>query len=109
MADLTPPHLRVREQLPAGRGPAVAVGVDSRGIYLVMVVPGRSGPCWVCAPVTERALGCVRDGRSSPWTVVHHSATGTVELFRTLVDGSIRESEVRCADLPAGSGLLSAA
>jgi hypothetical protein len=105
----TPPHLRVREELPGGLGLIVAVGVDSSGTYLVIVVPGRSGPCWVCAPATERALGCVRDGTSSPWAVVHHSATGTIGLFRTLLDGSIRESEVLCSDLPAGAGLLSAA
>ena len=108
MADPTPPHLRLQERL-SSRCPDLAVGVDGSGTYLVMGMPGRSGPCWVCARVTARALGCVRDGSSSPWSVIHHSATGTVGLFRTLVDGSIRESEILCADLPAGSGLLSAA
>jgi hypothetical protein len=109
MTELTPPHLRLREQLCAGSGPPLAVGVDDNGTYLVMTLPGRSGPCWICAAVSERALGCVRAGTSSPWAVVHHSATGRIGLFRSLADGTIRDSELLCADLPVGAGLLSAA
>ncbi len=109
MLDPIPPHLRLRELLPSVPGASVAVGVDACGSYLVVALPGRSGPCWVCAPVTPRAVSCVRSGATSPWSVVHHSATGTVGLYRTLVDGSVRGSEILCSRLPAGAAVLSAA
>jgi hypothetical protein len=105
----TPPHLRLLEQLPSFAGGGLAVAHDRSSTYLVVATTGRSGPCWVCAPVSSLAVDCVRDGRASPWSVVHHSATGTVSVFRTLLDGTIRDSVVLCADLPAGSALLSAA
>jgi hypothetical protein len=35
---------------------------------------------WLCAPVSERALRTVLEGRASPFDVLRHSATGTVEL-----------------------------
>jgi hypothetical protein len=75
----------------------------------VVSLPGRSGPCWICAPATWAALDCVRRRRASPWSVIHHSSTGTVTLHRTLGDGSVRDSTVLCAALPAGAGVLSAA
>jgi hypothetical protein len=99
----------MRENLPLSQGVDVTVGVGPGGQYLVVPVAGRSGPCWVCAPVSDRALDCVRSGRTSPWTVVHHSATGTVDIYRTLRDGSVRESVVLCAQLPLGGTVLAAA
>jgi hypothetical protein len=87
----------------------VAVGIGVGGQYLVMEMTGRAGPCWVCAPVTDRALDCVRSGKATPWTVLHHSATGTVNIYRTLQDGSVRESVVLCAALPLGRSVLAAA
>jgi hypothetical protein len=103
-----PPSFRVRESLVVG-GVVAAVAEDHGAGYLVVRVPGRSGPCWVCAPATDRAIAAVRDGRSSPWAVLHHSATGTVEIYRSMLDGSVRQSVVLCASLPTGGGLLSAA
>jgi hypothetical protein len=35
---------------------------------------------WMCSPVSERAMRAVRDGQCAPTDVLHHSATGTVEL-----------------------------
>jgi hypothetical protein len=96
-----PPQLSLQEIIPA---PAdrdeAAVGVGVGGTYLVVELPGRAGPCWVCAPVTDRAIDCVRCGRTSPWTVLHHSSTGTVDVYRTGVDGSLHCSTVLCATLP---------
>jgi hypothetical protein len=79
------------------------------GQYLVMEMAGSAGPCWVCAPVSNRALDCVRTGQASPWAVLHHSSTGTVDIYRTLRDGSVRESVVLCAALPVGRSVLAAA
>jgi hypothetical protein len=109
VAPLTPPHLRLRERLTPPSGPPVAVACDEDYIYLVMTVPGRNGPCWLCVPTSEVAIGCVRDGRVSPWTVAHHSATGTVLVFRTHLDGEVGESVLLCDHLPPGPLALSAA
>lgn len=103
-----PPLFKVREDL-GFSGLRAAVAEERGTRYLVLEVPGRSGPCWVCAPASDVAIDAVRSGRSSPWSVVHHSATGTVQIYRTLLDGSVRESVVLCASLPMGEMLLSAA
>jgi hypothetical protein len=105
-----PPQLSLRETLgvsPFGEQAAVGVGVG--GTYLVVELPGWAGPCWVCAPATERAIDCVREGRTSPWTVLHHSATGTADVFRTAVDGSLHCSTVLCSSLPVAQPARAAA
>jgi hypothetical protein len=104
-----PPELIQTEILTIPDLGDVAVGVGVGGQYLVMEMSGRAGPCWVCAPVTDRALDCVRSGKATPWTVLHHSATGTVDIYRTLLDGSVHESVVLCAALPVGRSVLAAA
>jgi hypothetical protein len=96
-----PPQLSLQESLPVPDGSdEAAVGVGVGGTYLVVELPGRAGPCWVCAPVTARAIECVRQGLTSPWTVLHHSATGTVDIYRTGADGSLHCSTVLCSSLP---------
>lgn len=96
-----PPQLGLLEVLSVpGDRDEVAVGAGIGGTYLVVELAGFAGPCWVCAPVTPRALDCVRSGQASPWTALHHSATGTVDVYRTGVDGSLRCSTVLCASLP---------
>ncbi len=109
MSTLAPPPLRLAERLPAADGIGLCVACDDEGSYLVVSLAGRSGPCWICAPASRRALDCVRDRRASPWAVLHHSATGTVTVYRTLLDGSVRESLVLCTDLPEGAAVLCAA
>lgn len=94
-----PPQLSMQETIP-GHHAAAAVGVGPAGTYLVVELAGRAGPCWVCAPATERAIDCVRAGRASPWTVLHHSATGTVDVYRTGSDGALHCSVVLCSQLP---------
>ncbi len=108
MITAAPPSFKVRENL-AVAGLRAAIADASSARYLVLALPGRAGPCWVCAPATDVALGALRAGRTSPWTLVHHSATGTVDIHRTMLDGSVRESTVLCANLPLGDTLLSAA
>ena len=93
-----PPLLTLQETIPGDV--EAAIGVGPSGTYLVVELAGQAGPCWVCAPATERAIDCVRRGRTSPWTVLHHSATGTVDIFRTGADGSLHSSVVLCSRLP---------
>jgi hypothetical protein len=104
-----PPPLRYRETIVLADLTDVAVGEGPAGQYIVLCVAGRSGPCWICAPASDRAVACVRDGGASPWSVVHHSSTGTVDVYRTLRDGSVRESVILCSQLPDGRALLAAA
>ena len=104
-----PPQLQLAELIPLADGTDVAVGLGTGGQYLVMSVGGREGGCWVCAPASDRAVQCVRDGVASPWSVIHHSATGTVDVYRSRVDGSVHESVVLCSALPMGRGVLVAA
>ena len=48
--------------------------------YLVAHTSGRGrAGTWLCAPVTERALACVRSGRAELRDAIAHSATGVVE------------------------------
>jgi hypothetical protein len=101
--------MRASENWTLADGTEASVAEDAWGRYLVLAVPGRNGPCWVCAPATDKALAEVRSGRTSPWAVVHHSCTGTVAIFRTMLDGSVRDSLVLCSQLPVGDAVLSAA
>ena len=95
-----PPQLSVRETIPASDG-QVAVGVGDGGQYLVVELAGDGGPCWMCAPVSDRAVECVRSGQASPWSVLQHSSTGMVEVYETRADGSLEESLVLCTMLEA--------
>lgn len=94
-----PPQLSLQETILVADAD-VAVGVGVGGTYLVVELPGHDGPCWVCAPASDRALDCVRSGHASPWTVLHHSLTGTVDIYRTAADGSLHLSVVLCSRLP---------
>lgn len=104
-----PGHLRLGEAFTAADGTEVAVGQGVGGQYLVLSMSAEDGACWVCAPATDLAVDCVRTGRTSPWAVVHHSATGTVDIYSSRLDGSLAESVVLCAQLPLGSKVLVAA
>jgi hypothetical protein len=95
-----PPQLYIQETIPAPEG-EVAVGVGVGGQYLVVELAGDGGPCWMCAPVTDRAVECVRSGQASPWSVLQHSCTGTVAIYETRADGSLDESVVLCTMLEA--------
>jgi len=101
--------MRMRETFTMSDRTPVAICTELGIQYLVLALAGGSGPCWVCAPASDKAVACVRSGRTSPWSVVHHSSTGTVEIYRTLRDGSIRQSVVLCSQLPGGRSVLAAA
>ncbi|MGH8921512.1 MAG: hypothetical protein ACRD0H_24775 [Actinomycetes bacterium] len=109
MCSEIPGHLTFRERLAGADGLDATLADEGDAHYLVVHVVSQSGHCWICAPVTDRAVSAVRDGRTSPWAVVHHSRTGTVDIFRTMGDGSVRSSVALCSSLPADSGVLAAA
>jgi hypothetical protein len=54
---------------------------------------------WMCAPITERALACVRTGRADLRAAFAHTATGTVEILTVSPDGRCTESLRLCHDL----------
>ncbi|HLI23372.1 MAG TPA: hypothetical protein VKU91_00330 [Acidimicrobiales bacterium] len=101
-----PPFLHLREVL-ALPGVAVAAGDDGDRTYLVVCASDPGGEYWICAPATERAIDCVRAGQTSPWSVVHHSATGTVEVWRRRPGGAVTTSVLTCAAVavPGGAAL----
>jgi hypothetical protein len=102
LAQPWPPYVRVREvfDLP---GITVAAGCDGDRTYLLVPVTDRGDSYCICAPASERAIDCVKSRRTSPWEVVHHSATGMIEVWRRDADGSMIDSTVPCAQvrLPA--------
>jgi hypothetical protein len=104
-----PGHLQLRETFVLDDVTEVAIGHGAGGQYLVLSLSGRSGACWVCAPASDVAIDCVRTGRCSPWAVIHHSATGTVDIYRSRIDGTLTESVTLCAQLPLGRTVLAAA
>ena len=104
-----PGHLKLREAFFVADGTEVAVGHGAGGQYIVLSVNSGDRACWVCAPATDVAVDCVRAGRTSPWTVVNHSATGTVDIYTPCVDGTVTESVVLCGQLQLGRSVLVAA
>jgi hypothetical protein len=101
--------LLITETIPDVENAQVGVGFGAGVQYLVIEVADGPGRCWVCAPISDLAVECVRSGRASPWAAAHHSATGTVDIFRELGDGSLEESVVLCSVLPDRGPALVAA
>jgi hypothetical protein len=81
--------------------PILFAGHTPRGEhYLVRYTPaGIWTGRWMCAPITERALACVRTGRADLRAVFAHTATGTVEIVTVSPDGRCTESLRLCHDL----------
>jgi hypothetical protein len=98
-----PPFMHLREVLDLP-GMAVAAADDGDRTYLVVSGADGGGDYWICAPATERAIECVRVGRTTPWSVVHHSSTGTVEVWRRGPDGTVTTSVLTCAAVAAPTG-----
>jgi hypothetical protein len=77
----------------AGHGP----GGDR---YLVLQTAG-DGPSatWMCAPISERALSCVRTGQADLRDAFTHTATGTVDIVTVEPNGHWTETLKLCHEL----------
>jgi hypothetical protein len=75
-------QLVVEEVLQRRDGPILCSARDLTGQrwLVVQVDDNPDHLAWLCAPVSERAMRAVRDGRAIPSDVLRHSFTGTVEL-----------------------------
>jgi hypothetical protein len=88
--------------------PEVFIAVDILGDHWLIVDAGSDehGFSWICAPVSDRTVALVSDGRAAAFDAVRHSLTGWVEVIR-MVDGhSVPDERIKCSDL-AGSALCS--
>jgi hypothetical protein len=106
-------HLEVDEVLESNRTLLVLFsGHTPEGErYLVRHATGEHRQTWMCAPISERALACVRTGRAELRAAFVHTATGTVDIVTIEPDGHCTESLRLCEELgdgelpPAGSYL----
>ena len=103
-----PGHLELREMIRLADGTEVAIADGAGGRYLVIASADEGGR-WVCAKASDAAIDCVRIGKASPWDVLHHSASGTVAVYRRSLDGSVEESVVLCSEFALGRLVLAAA
>lgn len=81
--------------------PALCEAHDEAGAHwLIVQVDGdRDHPAWLCAPVSVRAIRAVLDGQASPYDVLRHSATGTVELVRVAAGRAIPDRCLLCSEV----------
>jgi hypothetical protein len=70
-----------------------------QGWLVVLTRDQQSVRTWLCAPASDRAISCVREGRARPTDLFRHSATGSVELVTAHADGHVEASIRLCADL----------
>jgi hypothetical protein len=73
----------------------------TNGQWLIVRVDDDPGHlAWLCAPVSERAMQAVVNGRSSPMDAVRHSKTGTVELVTVDHGQAVPDQCLLCSGLP---------
>jgi hypothetical protein len=104
---------------PEARGgwPAVYSALDGDGRHW-LVVQVDDNPLhldWLCAPITDRALQAVVEGRGTPADALRHSSTGTaervtIERGRAVPDRCLLGAQVaeRLSALPGGPALVAA-
>ncbi len=78
--------------------PALFSGHTPAGEHY-LVAHATTDATWVCAPITERALACVRSGRADLRAAFAHTATGTVDILTVQPDGHWTEVLKLCRDL----------
>jgi hypothetical protein len=77
----------------AGHGP------EGQRWLVAQIAEGLDTCRWLCAPASDRAIGCALSGRATPADLFRHSATGTVEDVTISSDGTFLESTRLCAEL----------
>ena len=95
-------ELFVEDVLNSGDWPTVCCARDLSGNQwlIVQVDDDPAHLAWLCAPVSERAMRAVRDGRCAPTDVLRHSATGTVELVTTEHGRAVPDRCLLCDCVP---------
>ena len=108
--DLLPPEV-------TGGWPVVYSARDrDRSRWLIVQVDDNPlHPSWLCAPIGERALRAVMQGRGAPADALRHSLTGTAELVtvhqgRALPDRCLLGAQVAemLSAAPCGPALVAA-
>jgi hypothetical protein len=74
--------------------------LTDRQWLIVQVEDDPDHLAWLCAPASARAIQAVLTGHASPFDVVRHSQTGTVELVRIDHGQAVPERCLLCSDLP---------
>jgi hypothetical protein len=113
-------ELVVEEMLPAearGGWPVVYSARDGdRSCWLIVQVDDDPLHLdWLCAPITERALHAVVEGRGTLADALRHSMTGTAELVtieygRAVPDRCLLGAQVaeKLSAAPCGPGMVAA-
>jgi hypothetical protein len=83
-------------------GPGLCAARDcTGGQWLIACVDDDPNHlAWLCAPVSERGLQAVADGRAQVIDALRHSATGTVELVTVDHGRAVPDRCLLCAELP---------
>jgi hypothetical protein len=76
-------------------GPSLFAGHDTSGRQYLAVQARRDerSSTWLCAPISQLALYCVREGRAAPIDAMRHSATGIVHRITVSIDDPASDTE----------------
>jgi hypothetical protein len=77
----------------AGRTP------DGQRWLVAQVTDSADVRRWLCAPASDRAIGCLVSGRALPADLLRHSSTGIVEEITLGPGGRFSESLRLCGSL----------
>jgi hypothetical protein len=94
--------LAVTEVLVRDDAPTLFVGQEDNGdLWLVSEVQANGDHMvWICAPISERALACVRDGQADPDDALRHSLTGTGVVVCVDHGHPVADCQMLSKDLP---------
>jgi hypothetical protein len=110
-------ELWVERVLARGDWPTLCAARDREGGHwlIAQVDADPAHLMWMCAPMSERAVQIIVEGRGSPIDALRHSSTGTVEVVtidrgRAVPDRCFLCAQVteRCLPLPGGPAVLAA-
>ena len=79
--------------------PLLFAGHTPRGQHYLVLQVARDDHSWICAPISERGLTCVRTGQADLHAAFTHTATGAIDLVTVAADGQWTETLKLCRDL----------
>ncbi len=82
--------------------PSLCAGRDfAGGQWLIALVDDDPAHLvWLCAPVSERGMRAVADGRAEPVDALRHSSTGTVEVVTVDHGRAVPDRCLLCPEVP---------